>query len=78
MEGTLSALSSILPVGCLTWGVIAALQRFTALDIPLELSLPVTGIVCGVVLLYYLMVSLLPLGKLLRLPPARLAAQYDV
>ncbi len=78
LEGTLSSLASILPVGLLTWGVIAALQRFTELEIPLELTLPVTGIVCGCILVYYLIVSLIPLGKLLRLPPARLAAQYDV
>ena len=78
LEGTLSALASILPVGFLTWGAIAALQRFTELEIPLELSLPVTGLVCLGILLYYLLVSLLPLGKLLRLPPAKLATQYDV
>ena len=78
MEGTLSALASVLPVGLLTWGVIAALQHFTELEIPLELSLPVTGLVCLCILIYYLIVSMLPLGKLLRLPPARLATQYDV
>ena len=78
MEGTLSALASVIPVGLLTWGVIAALQHFTELEIPLELSLPVTGLVCLCILIYYLIVSMLPLGKLLRLPPARLATQYDV
>lgn len=78
LEGSLSALASILPVGVLTWGVIAALQRFTELEIPLELTLPVTALACGCILVYYLTVSLLPLGKLLRLPPARLATQYDV
>ena len=78
IEGTLSALASTIPVGILTWAVIAALQKFTELEIPLELSLPVTGLVCLCIVVYYLFVSLLPLGKLLRLPPARLATQYDV
>ena len=78
MEGTLVALGSVLPAGVLTWGVIAAVQRFTQLQLGMELSWQAASIVCGAILVYYLIVSLLPLGKLLRMPPARLAAQYDV
>jgi hypothetical protein len=33
--------------------------------------------VYGGILLYHLLVAVLPLGKLLRLPPAQLAAKYD-
>jgi hypothetical protein len=78
LESLVSSACSVLPCGAITWAVIAALRRFTEIPVSLELPWQAAAAVCGCIMAYYLAVALLPLTKLLRLPPARLAAQYDI
>lgn len=78
IEGILSALTAIIPSAFITWAVVAFIKART--EIPLSIVLPwqavaITGL-C--ILCYYLLTSVLPLFKLLRLPPAQLAAKYDM
>ena len=77
-EATLSALWTIVPTAIFTSVVIFVLKKIPELAI--SLLLPWQAVICvsGVLLLYYALVSVLPLARLLRLPPAQLAAKYDM
>lgn len=78
LEATLSALWTIVSTAIFTSVVIFVLKKIPELAI--SLLLPWQAVVCvsGVLLLYYALVSVLPLARLLRLPPAQLAAKYDM
>ncbi len=78
LESFLLSIGSILPATVCTWLLVAVLNLLTDLHFSMVLPwqallgtyLAVTG--------YYLAVCLLPVLRLLRLPPARLAAKYDI
>ena len=77
IESVFSTLVTALPAAAGTWLVITVLKLFP--DIAPDLILPwqtallvYAGITC-----FHLAVSLLPLLRLLKLPPARLAAKFD-
>ena len=77
LEALLSSLGSIIPTTVLTWIAIYVLDKLPdAADLLLPWQAAVA--VSGGVILYYILVSLLPLAHLLRLPPAQLAAKYDM
>ena len=77
-ESLVSALGTVVPSALLTW--LAVFLLMTNPDTRLNLLLPwqAAAIVSGCILGYYILVSLLPLARLLRLPPAQLAAKYDI
>ena len=78
LEGILSALTAIIPAALLTWGGVTAIHRWTEIVLAIVLPWQDAGLVSLGILAYYLLVSVLPLLSLLRLPPARLAAKYDM
>ena len=78
LESVLASLTVVLPCAALGWAAVLAAEQFPSAR--LNILLPWYGAagVFGGILLYHLVTSLLPLARLLRLPPARLAAQYDI
>ena len=62
----------------LTWAAIQIMNRLPSLEFSMLLPLGTALAVAAAITVYYLVVSLLPVGKLLRLPPARLAGKYDI
>lgn len=78
LEGILSAMRTILPSAVLTWGAVQVLKQIPEIELTLLLPWQAAGIVALLILGYYLLVSLLPLSRLLKLPPAQLAAKYDI
>ena len=78
LECLLLSLRSTLPAAAAVWAVLAVLSRFPLIDAPYLLPwYAAVGIYVGITVLH-LLASLLPLGKLLRQPPARLASRYDI
>ncbi|MDE7326564.1 MAG: ATP-binding cassette domain-containing protein [Lachnospiraceae bacterium] len=78
VESFLFALRGVLPAAALTWAVVAVLNLLTDLGFFMILPWQAGALVCLGVTGYYLLVSLLPVIRLLLLPPARLAAKYDI
>ena len=78
LESCISALTTLVPAVVLTWLGISFAGKIPELESTLELPLSVALLVGGCIVVYYLLVSVLPLGHLLRCPPARLAAKYDL
>ena len=78
LESLLASLTVVLPCTAVTWAAVQAAERFPSVE--LNILLPWYGAlaVFGGILCYHLLTSLLPLRRLMRLPPARLAAQYDI
>lgn len=77
LESGLSFLTSALPAAALTWAAVSVLTRIEDIGFSMILPLGVAAMVTVGILAYHLLVSLLPLWRLLRLPPARLAGRYD-
>lgn len=75
IESTLTALTTVLPVTVIVWAVLAVLKDKQILDLvfPWYAAL----LVALGILAFQLLVTILPLRKLMKLPPARLAAKYD-
>ena len=78
MESLLSALGTVIPTTVLTWLTVYFLMQDPETTLNLMLPWQVAAAAGGIIVVYYAIVSLLPLWKLLRLPPAQLAAKYDV
>lgn len=78
IEAVITCITTATPVAALAWLVLQILGKIPALSIPLLLPLSLAGQVLLAICLYQILVSLLPLWKLLRLPPAQLAAKYDL
>ncbi len=78
MEGTLAALKTVLPSAVLTWLAVQILTQIPEIELTLLLPWQAAAAVSLVILMYYLLVSVLPLSRLLNLPPAQLAAKYDI
>ena len=77
MESVLVFLRTTLPVTAFVWAVLAILNQIDALEIPLYLTAKAAGIGAGAILLFHILVSVIPLFRLLRQPPARLATKFD-
>lgn len=77
MESCLSFLTSALPAAVVTWGAVTVLTGIEDLAFSLILPLGTAAVVTVGILIYHVLVSLIPLWRLLKLPPARLAAKYD-
>ena len=82
--GTIFCVSSFLvfirttlPLTVVVWVILFVLRQFEAFEIPLYLSLEAAAIGAGAILIFHILVSLLPLYRLLRQPPARLASKFD-
>ena len=78
MESLFLSLTSVLPVAVLAWMAVAVMTRLP--NIGVSLLLPwYAAVGCYLALLgFHILAGLLPLGRLLKLPPARLAAKYDI
>lgn len=78
MESLLLSLMSVLPASLLTWLTILVLGKLPSLAFTMLLPSDIAALVSLAITAYYLAVSLLPVWRLLRLPPARLAGKYDM
>ncbi len=78
LECLLLSLGSILPAALLTWLVVLVLKLMPSLNVALLLPWQGSLVIFLSIMAYYLLVSLLPVWRLLRLPPARLAGKYDI
>ena len=77
-ESLLFSLTSVLPATVLTWLVIRVLTILPSVAFSMILPPEAAAAVFAAITAYYLLVSLLPTYRLLRLPPARLAGKYDL
>lgn len=77
MESLGISLSSALPAALLTWAVIKALTVMPSISFSMILPLPTAILSYGAALAFHMAFSLLPVLRLLRLPPASLATKYD-
>lgn len=78
IESFMLSLESVLPAAAVTWAVVAVLNLLTDLGFHMILPCQAAAGVGLLVIAYYLLISILPVVWLLRLPPARLAAKYDL
>ena len=78
LEGSLSALVTVVPAAVLTWLGVLVAGNTPELGGTLELPWQAAAVAALCILGYYLLVTVLPLFSLLRDPPARLAARYDM
>ena len=77
MESFLIFLRTTRPSGLLVWGVLTLLAQFKSFEVPLYLTWKAAGIGAAGILLFHILVSIVPLYRLLRQPPAKLAAKFD-
>ena len=78
LEGLMASARTILPAAVLTWASVEILKAVPEVQLDLILTPGTVLAVSLAILGYYLAVSVLPLLRLLKLPPARLAAKYDI
>ena len=78
LESGIAAFTTLVPTVVLTWAGIALAAKIPELNSMLELPLPLAAAAGAAIVCYYLLVSVLPLGRLLRCSPASLAAKYDL
>ena len=77
MESGLTFLVSALPAAAVTWLVVTVLTGIEDITFSMVLPWQAAAGVAAVILGYHLAVSLIPLMRLLNLPPAQLASRYD-
>jgi len=77
LECLFQSLAGTLPTAVLTWLTVSVLSLFPSISVSFLLPWYAVAAVYFAILLFHLLASLLPLLRLLRLPPARLAAKYD-
>ena len=78
LEGVVSALTTVVPATALTWLVVLIAGRVPEIESTLELPWQAAAVAGCAIVGYYLLVTVLPLTRLLRYPPAQLAAKYDM
>ncbi len=78
MESGVAALQTLIPAVAVTWLGIRLAASVPEWEILLDLPLHTAALVAVCIVVYYLLVSVLPLGRLLRQPPAQLAAKFDL
>lgn len=69
--------SSALPSALLTWAVIKALTVMPSISFQMRLPLSIALLSYAIALLFHIAAALIPVFRLLRLPPAVLAGKYD-
>jgi len=77
-ESFLIFLRTTLPVAVLVWDVLMVLAQIKSIEVPLYLTWKAAGIGALGILVFHMLVSVVPLFRLLRLPPAKLAAKFDI
>lgn len=75
LESLLNGLTTVVPVTALFWAVLQILRERGSLDLLFPWYAAV-AVALGI-LAFQFLVTILPLYRLLKLPPARLAAKYD-
>lgn len=75
MESLICSFKGTFPAAAVTWAVVSVLNLLTDLGFSMILPWQAALSVCLAVTAYYMLVSVLPVLRLLRLPPARLAAR---
>ena len=75
LESLLNGLTTVVPVTALFWAVLQILRDRGSLDL-LFPGYAAVAVALGI-LAFQFLVTILPLYRLLKLPPARLAAKYD-
>ena len=78
MESLLQFAVSALPAAMLTWAVCAVLTAVEDIAFSMILPLEAAALCAGGIFLFHLLVSLIPLYRLLALPPAKLASKFDL
>ncbi len=78
LENLMLSFVSALPAAALTWAVISVMTRLESLEFSMVLPWQAALVVYAGILSYQLLVALLPVLRLLCIPPARLAAKYDM
>ncbi len=78
IEALFSALRTVLPAALVTCLGVYVATMIPELELSLTLPWTAAVAVSGAILVYYLAVSTIPLARPLKLPPARLAAKYDM
>lgn len=78
IEGAGFALTAILPTAFVTWAALAFISVRTEIELPVVLPWQAATVTACGILIYYLVTAVIPLFRLLSLPPARLAARYDM
>ena len=77
LESGMMYLGSAVSAAAVTWTAVTVLTGIEDLAFSMVLPWQAAVLTALALLGYYLLVTLLPLWRLLRLPPARLAARYD-
>ena len=77
-ESVLLSLMSVLPAATVSWLAVGLLNALPSLSFSMVLPWQAALAVWLAITAYYLVVCLLPVLRLLRLPPARLADRYDM
>ena len=78
IETIMLSLGSALPAAAVTWLVLTIMTKLPSLAFEMILPIRAAAAAYGLLLGFHLVASLLPVGKLLKLPPAVLAARYDI
>jgi hypothetical protein len=77
LESGMRFLTGAVPAAAAVWAAVTVLTGIEDLAFVMLLPWQAAAGMVLVLFLYYQLVTLLPLARLLRLPPARLAAKYD-
>ncbi len=77
IECILLSLRSSLPASVLTYIVITVLTALPEIGVDMILPVEAAAAVYGIIVVFHLIVTAIPLLRLLSLPPARLATKYD-
>lgn len=78
LESCLLFLKSTLPAAVITWLTVFILRQMPSLNISVLLPWQAALIITAALLILHALLSVIPLIKLLRLPPAQLASKYDI
>lgn len=78
LESLISSLTTAAPAALLTWLTVRLAQLVPQWTVSMRLPWQAAALTYLAIAIYHVFVSLLPLSRLLRLPPARLAARYDL
>ena len=77
IESAIGTLVTAAPTAVAVWAVLALLEKIPELDFSMRLPWQAAVLVyCGIVC-FHLLVTVLPLIRLMRRPPAQLAAKFD-
>ncbi len=78
LESVLTSLTTSAPAALLTWAAVELAKLVPEWGISMLLPWQAALGVYAAILVYHILVSLLPMARLLGLPPAQLAAKYDI